>query len=190
MPPLDATDTAKKIAQPEDALSLVKLSGQAFLHSAIQSPMEGVTQLVNKVADREILPCPKLIEAPDPVQFGSKAWVAETVGSGLGMVAPFLLTEKVSGSMLNKAGILPEQAALSGNLAAVNLTGAGVAEASGIVSAVKFATPAARMAVSGALFGFVMTPSLDPSRDFWEQQGVSAASSAITLVRWVWRREV
>lgn len=181
MPPLDATDTAKKVAQPEDALSLVKLSGQAFLHSTIQSPMEGVTQLVNKVADREILPCPKLIEAPDPVQFGSKAWVAETVGSGLGMVAPFLLTEKVSGSMLNKAGILPEQAALSGNLAAVNLTGAGVAEASGIGSAVKFATPAARMAVSGALFGFVMTPSLDPSRDFWEQRGVSAASSAITF---------
>ncbi len=126
---LDAPDSApEKTAQPDDALSLVKLSGQAFLHSAIQSPMEGVTQLVNKVADREVLPCPKLIDAPDPVQFGSKAWVAETVGSGLGMVAPFLVTEKVSGSMLNKAGILSESAAVGSRLGAAGISGAQVAE--------------------------------------------------------------
>ncbi|CAN5264134.1 hypothetical protein BH10CYA1_BH10CYA1_36110 [soil metagenome] len=177
----DAPDLSKKIAQHDDAVSLLKLSGQAFLHSAIQSPMEGVTQLVNKVADREVLPCPKLIDAPDPVQFGGKAWVAETIGSGLGMVAPFLLTEKVSGAMLSKAGLISESAAMSGRLGVAGLGGAEVAELGRIGNAIKFSTPAARMAVAGALFGLVLTPSMDPTRDFWEQRGVSAASSAITF---------
>ncbi|MBI2809696.1 MAG: hypothetical protein HYX67_02535 [Candidatus Melainabacteria bacterium] len=177
----DAPDPVKKVTEPDDVVGLAKLSGQAFLHSAIQSPMEGVTQLVNKVADRELLPCPKFIDAPDPAQFGSKAWFAETIGSGLGMVAPFLLTEKVSGSMLNKAGLLPESAAMSGRLGAAGLGAAEVAEVGRIGSAIRFSTPAARMAVAGALFGLVLTPSLDPTRDFWEQRGVSAASSAITF---------
>ncbi len=37
------------------------------------------------------------------------------------------------------------------------------------------------MALTGALFGLVLTPSMDPTRDFLEQRGVSAASSAITF---------
>lgn len=143
---LDApvSSSAKNAVEQDDALHLAKLSGQALLYSAVQSPMDGVTQLVNKVAEREVLPCPSLIDAPDPAKFGSKAWYAETIGSGLGMVAPYLLTEKVTGG-------------------------------------VKFKAPAAQMALTGALYGMVLTPSTDPNRDFWEQRGVSAASAAITF---------
>ncbi len=183
---LDASIPAKETPQAEDALALAKLSGQALLYSAIQSPMEGVTQLVNRVADRDVLPCPQWIDAPEQASFGSKAWFAETIGSGLGMVAPFLLTEKISGGMLNKAGLLQEEATL-GTLSKTEL---GTLNKAGLLSdntagrlegLMKFAVPASRMAVAGALYGMVLTPSTDPTRDFWEQRGVSAASSAITF---------
>lgn len=178
---LDAQIPAKETPQADDALALAKLSGQALLYSAIQSPMEGVTQLVNKVADRDVLPCPQLIDAPEKADFGSKAWFAETIGSGLGMVGPFLLTEKVSGRMLNRAGLLQEEATLS-ELGTLNKAGLLSDNTAGrLEGSMKFAVPASRMAVAGALYGMVLTPSTDPTRDFWEQRGVSAASSAITF---------
>lgn len=175
---LDAPVSTQNDSGSESALSLAKLSGQALLYSAIQSPMSGVTQLVNKVAEHEVLPCPQLIDAPEATQFGTKAWVAETIGSGLGMVAPFLITEKVSGGILNKAGVLKEEATVS----ALNKSGLlGENTAGRLEGSMNLAVPVSRMAVAGALYGLALTPSSDPTRDFWEQRGISAASSAITF---------
>jgi hypothetical protein len=178
----DSPVFAKKTEPDEDALSLARLTGQAFLHSAIQSPINGITQLVNKVADREVLPSPQLISAPEPSKFGSKSWFAETIGSGFGMIAPFLLTEKFSGAMLNKAGALTEKMSMGGRIAeSAEIANGELPTAGRLGSAMRFAAPASKMAVAGAVYGFVLTPSADPNRDFWEQRGVSGASSAITF---------
>lgn len=175
---LEAPVSTKNDSGSDSALSLAKLSGQALLYSAIQSPMEGVTQLVNKVAERQVLPCPQLIDAPDATEFGSKAWVAQTIGSGVGMVGPFLLTEKISGGMLNKAGLLKEEG-VAGTLNKSGLLGENTVGR--LEGSMNLTVPASRMAVAGALYGLVLTPASDPTRDFWEQRAVSAASSAITF---------
>ncbi len=177
----DAPVSEKKVEQ-EDVLSLIKLTGQSFLHSAIQSPMDGITQLVNHVAEREILPDPKLFDAPKETQFGSKSWFAETIGSGFGMVVPFLLTERASGALLGKAGAVAEKLPFGSKIAeSLALSTEEASTAGRLTNAMRFAAPASKMAVAGAFYGLVLTPSTDPTRDFWEQRGVSAASSAITF---------
>ena len=153
--------------------SAIKLGLEAFLHAAVQQPLDGVTQLVNHVASRDILPDPQLFAAPKQASFGSLGWYCETAGSGLGMILPYLLVERASRGVLAKAGLAEvttlkmsaEEAATTGKLA----------------SALRFSAPAAKMALDGGLYGLVLTPSADPSKGFWGQRGIAAASSSITF---------
>jgi hypothetical protein len=144
--------------------------------------MDGVTQLVNHIAEREILPDPKLFDAPKETQFGSKSWFAQTIGSGFGMVVPFLLTERASGALLGKAGAVAEKMPFGSKVAeSLALSTEEAGTAGRLTNAMRFAAPASKMAMAGALYGLVLTPSADPTRNFWEQRGVSAASSAMTF---------
>src|SRR3982751_5771034 len=73
---------------------IAKNAAQAMLHSAIQSPMEAVVQ-IGAAATGQKFEAPTLISAPKPAEFGSSEWCAQTVGSGIGMVAPFLASEAI-----------------------------------------------------------------------------------------------
>jgi hypothetical protein len=109
--------------KPED--STIKLAAQAFMHSAIQSPLDGATQLVNQVANQELVPHVQLVDAPRPVEFGSAAWVAETVGSGFGMTVPFMIVSGASRGALAKTGASlgpASKMALDGALYGLTLT--------------------------------------------------------------------
>lgn len=161
---------------------VLKLGTEALFHSAIQQPIDGLTQIVNKVADRELVKSPELFSAPKAVQFGSKEWLAETVGSGLGMVVPFMAVRGLSSRALNGVGALAEKMPLGEKFAqALSLNAAENGAAGRVAELFKGAAPAAKMALDGALYGAFLTPSTDASRNFWEQRGTAAASSALTF---------
>ena len=60
----------------------------SFVYSAIQSPVNGLVQLVG---GDKCLPNVQLVEAPKPAEFASANWYAQQLGGGLGTTVPFLL---------------------------------------------------------------------------------------------------
>jgi hypothetical protein len=168
---------------PEDTLSLIKLAGQSLLNSAIQEPLEGAAQLINHVVHKKIVPTIHLVKAPQQAEFGSKAWLAQSIGSGLGMVLPFLLTEKATGMTFEKVGGLAETLPLARSIIRpLAMSAEEAAEAGRLAKVVRFVAPSAKKAVDGAIFGAVFTPNAPESKKgFWEQRGINAACSAITF---------
>jgi hypothetical protein len=158
--------------------SSIKLGAEAFLQAAVQQPLDGLTQLVNHVADKNILPDPQLFKAPKQAEFGSGGWLAETIGSGLGAAIPYLAVEVATRGALGKAGSMAEGTALT---RAISMSAEEAATAGNLAKALRFAAPAGKMAVNGAVFGLVLTPSSDASQGFWAQREKAAASSALTF---------
>jgi hypothetical protein len=177
-----AEKNASEVSSPQDREmhedSAIKLGVEALLHAAVQQPLDGATQLVNHVASRDILPDPQLFAAPKPASFGSLAWYCETAGSGLGMILPYLLVKGASRSVLAKANGLAEGTTLMSTL---KMSAEEAATAGKLARTVRLSAPAAKMALDGGLYGLVLTPSDDPSKNFWGQRGKAAASSAITF---------
>ncbi len=163
-------------AAPSDCA--LKLAGESFLHAAVQQPIDGVTQLVNHVAGKEILPDAKLFAAPKQAKFGTAEWTAETVGSGLGTALPYLLVECATRGLMARTGSLVESAALARTVGA---SAEGVEAASNLLGTLRFVAPAAKMAANGAIFGLVMSPSSDNGKGFWHERATAAESSAITF---------
>jgi len=139
-------NTQKSDTPPDTALSLC---GQSFMHAAIQSPIDGATQLINAIAQKDVVADPELFKAPTQAAFGTGAWYAETIGAGAGASLPFLLVECLT-------------------------RGAGAEAMTG-------SAPAAKMALDGALYGLVLTPSTDANTSFVGQRLTAAGSSAITF---------
>ncbi len=164
------------------ALNLAELSGKSFVYSALQAPVDGLTQLVNHLADSKILPTLKLVEAPTVQPFASKEWLASTIGSGFGMVAPFLLVKGSSSKALSQIGRLGESSELSASLVrTIALSQAEATSMGRLANTVRFLAPPVKMALDGAIYGSVLTPSSDLNKGFWEQRGIAAASSALTF---------
>ncbi|MBI4534530.1 MAG: methyltransferase domain-containing protein [Candidatus Melainabacteria bacterium] len=63
-------------------------------HSAIQTPLDGISQLVNYVKGKEVLPHVQLVEAPRQAQFGSANWHAQQIGGAVGLILPFGIVNK------------------------------------------------------------------------------------------------
>lgn len=149
---------------------LAKLAGHSFLHAAVQAPAEGLVQLVNKGAENahlgKVLPDVHLVEAPERHEFGTWEWGAQTIGSGVGMVAPFLITEVGMHGMGRAAR-------------ATGLT--RVAETLPLARQVKYAAPVLRPTATGAAFGFVFTPVNDEEGSFLGQRSLNAAVGGLTF---------
>lgn len=105
---------AKSLLRPQHEEKTDAVS--EFLHSAaysgLQSPIEGVSQLVNKVSGREIVPQVHIVSAPKPAEFGSGNWHAQQLGGAVGMVAPFLLVNKAVGEVIGRPASAAEAAGL------------------------------------------------------------------------------
>jgi hypothetical protein len=164
------------------ALNLAELSGKAFVYSALQAPAEGISQLVNHLADSKILPILKLVEPPAAQTFASKEWLATTIASGFGMVAPFLLVRGTSARALGQIGRVGEASELAATLVrTIALSQAEATSMGRLANSVRFLAPPVKMALDGAIYGSVLTPSPNLNQGFWEQRGISAASSALTF---------
>jgi hypothetical protein len=187
----------------EEGLHLLDLTRQAALHAAIQDPIDGLTQLVNHVSHsisgHDILPELHLIDAPPPAKFGSAEWVAETVGTGIGYVAPFMLTGGATSAIgglartseiLAVAERLPMAARVMGGveIVAEELPMAAklmkpaelIGEGSSLATRVAWKS-VAKSTLDGGIMGFVLTPSRDPNKDFWTQRRDSAITSMVTF---------
>lgn len=105
--------------------------GNSFLYSAIQSPLDGVVQLVDNIAGTKLLPKPQFVHSPSAEKFGTANWYAMEAGSSLGMLLPLLTisagVKSVIGStaLTDEAGInaLAQRGALGLSLKESALTG-------------------------------------------------------------------
>ena len=165
---LQLLEAAKIDSNP---LELLKLAGKAAFRSGIQEPLAGAGQLANHLAGREIFGQPDWVKPSAPAQFGSTAWLFETVGSGVGMVAPFMATEAASSKLLSAS------ARLSKGLPLAESMSVAFKESKFL----QFAAPVAKATVDGAAYGLVFTPSNDATKGFWEQRAVSAAAGGLTF---------
>ncbi len=141
-----------------------KSLAEVFAHSAaytfVQSPVNAVTQLVDQVADTNILPKVQLIEAPETVEFSlsNPAWYAQQFGNATAMAAHlYVLNKAVGGKSL----------------------AAGRAEAS--MTAAEAAELTAKSAGVGALYSGVFTPVSTTDGNFWQNRAINSLAGAVTF---------
>ncbi len=100
---------------------------RAACYSAIQEPLLGVTQLLDHIPGVKLEGSVKFIEEPAAAPFGSRTWHAQTVGSALGKLLPFLATAVcVKGAMHRleaEAALLSKQSSIGLSLREAACTG-------------------------------------------------------------------
>lgn len=139
-----------------------KSLAEVFAHSAaytlVQSPINAVTQLVDRVADTNVLPAVQLIEAPETVEFSlsNPAWYAQQFGNAGAMAAHLYLLNKAAGGKTLAAGREVSMSARS----AAELT--------------------AKSAGVGALYSGVFTP-VSTDGNFWQNRAINSLAGAVTF---------
>lgn len=73
---------------------LVQEFFHSALHSAVQSPLSGLTQLVDQTIGTNLLPKVQFMGAPEERPFFTTDWHAQQLGTMVGMAAPFLLLNR------------------------------------------------------------------------------------------------
>ncbi len=147
------------LAANAETKSLVAELLHSMAYGCIQSPLNGATQLIDRMFNTRLLKSAQLIEelpqaslASDPAR-----WHAQQIGSALGMAAPFLLlhhgVERASNFALGKEMSLATKSMTSRVIAQTALTGAlyeGIFRPVGFFEEDNFLAARARNAVVGA----------------------------------------
>lgn len=60
-------------------------------HTVIQAPIDGVREVVNKLASKDVIPKVELVKEPEKAEYGSLNWNAQQLGKGVGFVASFFI---------------------------------------------------------------------------------------------------
>jgi hypothetical protein len=76
----------------ERGINLLDLAAKSAVYSAVQQPLDGVTQLFGAKA-------PKLFDAPKQYEFNTPEWYASTIGHGAGFMVPYLATSKATAGL-------------------------------------------------------------------------------------------
>lgn len=129
--------------------------GQAALHEAFESPINGAIQIVNHTSNAKLHEL-EIIGAPPPAQAGSLDEFAQKAGSVVGMIAPYLVLRSAVGKTTNEFRTLTGTARILSN-------------------------PVAQAAVTGAVYDGVFRPVDVPDEDFWAQRAKNATVGAITF---------
>lgn len=87
------------LSKSSDQRSLPEEMLHSAVYCAVQAPLKGATQLLDKSLGTNILPSVEFMEAPQNAEFLSARWHAQQLGSAAGMVAPFLLLHKGVGKV-------------------------------------------------------------------------------------------
>ena len=75
-------------------LALLELGSESMAQSGLQEPINGLDQAVDHLIGKDLLPQISLIPTLDDERLGSPRWYADVIGSGVGSILPFLLTER------------------------------------------------------------------------------------------------
>ncbi len=165
----DLLTFSPELALNKQSQSPVEQASRAFLHSLIQSPLNGVVQIGDKVLGTDVLPSIQFIEPPSEAKFGSVDWHIQQFGQAAGMIPWFIGLHKVSAVLLNKV------MASEGKALAVGATG----KAEAFLSR-KTAIDVTNSAFTGLAYGALLTPSA-PEENILSARAGSAASSALTF---------
>ena len=131
--------------------------GQSLFHSAVENPVNGVTQLVNEVAGTNIKPL-TIVGAPSEPTSTADSY-AQKIGGAIGMVIPYFLVSKGIGKV---AGGLTETSM------AKSLSMTPFLESS-----------VARAGLSGAVYGGIFNPvSADEKNPGWARLRNAAVDGA------------
>ena len=156
-----------ELLEPTKQANVAEDTGRAFLHSLIQSPLNGAVQIVDKVADCNILPKVQFIQPPRHAEFGTLNWHAQQVGQAAGMVPWFVGLHKCSSALLRSA------------TGAELKSAAGLAAEQGLLSR-KTALDLGSSALTGFTYGGLLTPSR-PDEDLLPSRLRTAGSTALTI---------
>lgn len=139
------------------AMTLTEEVAHTFLHSAVQQPIDGISQIVDRMFNTSLQSNFQLISAPTAADFGTARWHAQQVGAALGMTTDYLLVRKVMKGSSKEALRKVESAPLSAKVG--------------------------NAAVSGAAYESLFRPS-DPKHNLLTarlKQGVEGAATFATL---------
>lgn len=71
----------------------------AFVHSlghtVIQAPIDLTSEVVNTFAGKQVIPKLEIVKKPEKAEFSSKAWHAQNIGTGVGIVAGLLFLGRI-----------------------------------------------------------------------------------------------
>lgn len=140
--------------------NLVEVFAHSAAYTLVQSPIDAVAQLVDKVADTNILPKVHLIDAPEAVQFSlsNPSWYVQQFGNATAMAAHLYFLNKAMGG-------------------SSNLTSAG----SELGMTARAATQlTAKSAGVGALYSGVFTP-VTGEGNFWQARAINTLAGAATF---------
>jgi hypothetical protein len=73
-------------------------------YSGLQTPVNGVVQIVDHYAHTDILPSVQFVNAPAEASFGSFDWHVQQLGNAAGIAVPFFFLNKGVGAVLGRAG--------------------------------------------------------------------------------------
>ncbi|MBS1954335.1 MAG: hypothetical protein JST89_09115 [Cyanobacteria bacterium SZAS-4] len=129
----EANELRNPTKQPPADKGVTDILGDAVhsaLYTAVQEPISGITQIVDQVAGTKLLPKVQFLDAPVAAKFGTADWHAQTVGSAVGMLLPFMLVGKgVKGALgtstmtAETAGLMSTKAAFGMSMTEAGLTG-------------------------------------------------------------------
>lgn len=164
--PVQAQDRGRP--EKDGAGEAITVFARALAYSAIQTPIDGLSQLANSVSKPLLslsVPRIELIAAPQPVEFGSTQWVARLTGGGLGTILPFWFGGKLAVKGME-------------SLSASKLLGPSI-NASGILRE----NSIAQLAFKGAVYEGIFHPVNENSgRDFWTQRGINFAAGGLSFM--------
>ncbi len=157
-------EQAKQGQESANLMNFVGEGARSALYSAVQSPLDGLSQMVDVALDTSIMPTVQLIDAPAPSEFGSARWHAQQIGGAVGMVLPFMVAAKATRAAFAQTGLKTRSAA--GSILLSKSCGTAVAEG----------------AISGGLYEFfVRTSDQTHGHSFWMSRLKHGVVGALTF---------
>ncbi len=181
----DRLTLSAELADRNEHQNVGEQASRAFLHSLIQSPVNGVVQIADKTFGTNVLASVQFIAAPHEAEFLSLGWHAQQVGQAAGMIPWFVGLHKGSSALLNRAAGIEAKAVVglaeSGAAGTVSIGEGRLATrtAERFLSR-KTAVEVGASALSGLTYGAFLAPTR-PDEDFLSGRARNAASSALTF---------
>ena len=156
----DATSFVKSV--PSLGIDFLRSIG----YSAVQAPVEGLTQLTNKIAGKELIPKVHIVDAPSRAEFGTVNWHVQQIGGAIGLVVPFGIMNK---GVKGVGGLLGRGVRFAGLGAELSEPGA------------RAGLSIMEMGATGAAFEGLLRPVQADDGDFWSARGRNALAGAATF---------
>lgn len=153
MRPLELKDAWNKVEATSENLV------RSFGFAALQSPIDGATQLVNHISGRKWLPHLQIIDAPKQAEYASSEWFAQQIGGGAGIAADFLLLGAAGRGFIRTGGRLAESLGLASAISGTRIAnlGCSLIPRSQVTKAV----------IAGAAYEGILLPVRPDEGDFW-----------------------